>query len=150
MPLVVHVNSIGRFFDAMGERGNRYTYDGAQFILDYYNSPDYGAVQLDPISIVSMFREYHCLRDYCEEVYNGDADLIAAAKEYVDLDDELLDVLAKVPDDQEQLKASILQASYYRKDILAALENNREFSTQKNYDGTPYMLANGSIMFVCA
>lgn len=147
MPLVVHVNSIGRFFDAMGERGNRYTYDGAQFIIDYYDS---GYTQLDPISIVSMFREYHCLRDYCDEVYNGDTDLIAAAEEYVDLDDELVNVLAKVPDEQEQIKASILQASYYRKDILAALENNREFSTQKNYDGTPYMLANGSVMFVCA
>lgn len=147
MPLVVPINSIGRFFDAMGERGNRYTYDGAQFIVDYYDS---GYTQLDPISIVSMFKEYHCLRDYCDEVYNGDADLIAAAEEYVDLDDELVNVLAKVPDDQEQLKASILQASYYRKDILDALENNREFSTQKYYDGTPHLLANGSIMFVCA
>lgn len=143
MPLFVPINSIGRFFDAMGERGNRYTYDGAQFILDYYDS---GYTQLDPISIVSMFKEYHCLRDYCDEVYNGDADLVAAAEEYVDLDDELVNVLSKASD--EQLKASILQASYYKKDILAALEDNREFSTHKNYNGTPYMLENGSIMFV--
>lgn len=145
MPLMLPINSIGRFFDAMGERGNRYTYDGAQFIIDYYDS---GYAHFDPINIVSMFKEYHCLRDYCEEVYNGDTDLIAAAEEYVDLDDEIVDILAKAPD--AQLKASILQASYYRKDILAALENNREFSTQKYYDGTPHMLANGSVMFVCA
>ena len=148
MPLVTYINSIGRFFDAMGERGDRYTYDGVQFILDYYDSLEHDYVQLDPISIVSMFKEYHCLRDYCDEVYNGDADLVAAAEEYVDLDEELVNVLAKAP--EVQFKASILQASDYRKDILAALEDNREFSTQKNYEGTPYMLANGSIMFVCS
>lgn len=153
MPLVKHINSIGSFFNAMGERGNRYTYDGVQFILDYYDSSAHGYVQLDPISIVSMFKEYTCLRDYCGEVLNGDQSILDAA-EYIDLDAEISKVLADIEDrtqceeDSIELQASILQASNYLKELVRILETKPEFTCSKSYDGTAYLLNNGSIMFV--
>lgn len=137
----------------MGDRGNRYTYDGIQFILDYYDSPDYGYVQLDPIEIVSTFREYYCLRDYCGEVFNGDQSILDAA-EYLDLDDKLSKVLADIEEktqceeDSIELRASILQSSEYLEELVRILETKPEFTCSKNYDGTAYMLKNGSIMFV--
>lgn len=155
MPLVKHINSIGSFFNAMGERGNRYTYDGIQFILDYYDSPDYGYVQLDPIEIVSTFREYYCLRDYCGEVFNGDQSILDAT-EYLDLDDKLSKVLADIEEktqceeDSIEFQASILQSSGHLEELVHILETKPEFTCSKGYAGTAYVLKNGSIMFVCA
>lgn len=152
MPLVKHINSIGSFFNAMGERGNRYTYDGVQFILDYYdNTSEY--VQLDPIEIVSTFKEYICLRDYCGEILNGDQSILDAA-EYIDLDAKLSKVLSDIEEktqceeDSIELRASILQSSEYLEELVRILDTKPEFTCSKNYDGTAYVLKNGSIMFV--
>lgn len=151
MPLVKHINSVGSFFDAMGERGNRYTYDGAQFILDYYDTE---FVSLDPIEIVSTFKEYYNLREYCQEVLNGDESILAAA-EYVDLYDEISKALTDIKNvtqlDEGQsveLQSTILQSSVHCKELFDVLETKPEFKCSKNYDGTAYFLKNGSIMFV--
>ena len=154
MPLVKHINSIGSFFNAMGERGNRYTYDGAQFIIDYYDTPEYGYVQLDPIEIVSIFKEYYSLREYCQEVLNGDESILAAS-DYIDLDDVIAKALADVKNgtpleelDSIEFQASILQSSSHLEELVHILETKPEFTCSKNYDGTAYVLKNGSIMFV--
>lgn len=153
MPLVKHINSLGSFYAAMGERGNRYTYDGAQFILDYYDSPEY--VQLDPIEIVSTFKEYYNLREYCQEVLNGDESILAAS-EYIDLDAEIAKALTDVEDriqceeDSIEFQANILQSSNHLEELVHILETKPEFTCSKNYDGTAYVLKNGSIMFVAA
>lgn len=154
MPLVKHINSIGSFFNAMGERGNRYTYEGAQFIIDYYYDTSEN-VQLDPIKIVSTFKEYYSLREYCQEVLNGDESILAAA-EYIDLDAEiskaLTDIEEKIPceEDKLELQASILQSSRHLEELVHILETKPEFTCSKCYAGTAYVLENGSIMFVCA
>lgn len=151
MPLVKHINSLGSFYAAMGDRGNRYTYDGAQFIIDYYDSPEY--VQLDPIKIVSTFREYYNLREYCGEVLNGDQSILDAA-EYIDLDTEIAKALTDVEDrtqceeDSIEFQASILQSSRHLEELVRILDTKPEFTCSKNYDGTAYVLKNGSIMFV--
>lgn len=153
MPLVKHINSVGSFFDAMGERGNRYTYDGAQFIIDYYNTPEYGYTQLDSIVIVSTFKEYYSLREYCQEVLNGDDSILEAA-EYIDLDAEIAKALTdaeektQCEEDSIEFKASILQSSVHCKELFDILETKPEFTCSKNYRGNAYMLENGSIMFV--
>ena len=146
---------MGSFCAAMGDRGNRYTYDGIQFILDYYEAPDYGYVQLDPIEIVSTFREYYKLREYCGEVFNGDQSILDAA-EYIDLDAEiskaLTDIEEKIPceEDKLELQASILQSSKHLEELVHILETKPEFTCSKGYEGTAYVLNNGSIMFVGA
>lgn len=153
MPLVKHINSIGSFFNAMGERGNRYTYEGAQFIIDYYyDTPEY--VQLDPIKIVSSFKEYYSLREYCQEVLNGDESILAAA-EYTDLYDEISKALTDIENGTQldvgqsvELRATILQSSVHCKELFDILETKPEFACSKNYNGNAYMLENGSIMFV--
>lgn len=153
MPLVKHINSVGSFFNAMGERGNRYTYDGAQFIIDYYcDTPEY--VQLDPINIVSIFKEYYSLREYCQEVLNGDDSILAAA-EYVDLHDEIYKALTDIENGTKldagqsvELQSTILQSSVHCKELFDILETKPEFTCSKHYRGNAYMLENGSIMFV--
>ena len=72
MPLVKAINSIGCFYENMGERGTRYSEEAAEIILDQYRGEE--IVYLDPISIVSTYKEYDSLYELCDYLLPGDAD----------------------------------------------------------------------------
>lgn len=114
MPLVKAINSIGCFYENMGERGTRYSEEAAEIILDQYRSDE--IVYLDPISIVSTYKEYDSLYELCDYLLPGDADQLImqglestgmwsqpndAGDEKLDMDNMVLLLLANPPVDLE-------------------------------------------------
>lgn len=72
MPLVKLINDLGSFYNAMGERGTRYSEESAEIILDQYRGDE--ITYLDPVSIVSTYKEYDSLYELCDYLLPGDAD----------------------------------------------------------------------------
>lgn len=72
MPLVKAINSIGCFYANMGERGTRYSEEAAEIILDQHRGDE--IVYLDPITIVSTYKEYDSIYELCDYLLPGNAD----------------------------------------------------------------------------
>ena len=64
MPLAKVINDLGSFYNAMGERGNRYTSAAVETILDQYSGDE--ITVFDPITIVGTYHEYDSLYELCD------------------------------------------------------------------------------------
>ena len=125
MPLVKVINDLGTFYNAMGGRGTRYSEEAAEIILNQYCGDD--IVYFDPVTIVSIYKEYDNIYELCDYLLPGEADqLILQGIEQrsmwfntvhgnLDMDDLVLKMLADPPTD---LKARYPEACSKWSDLI--------------------------------
>lgn len=130
MPLIQYIDTPSKFFKAMGERGERYSYEAAEFIVNMYD--DRADTDVDPIVIVDEFSEYDTVLDACNEVFDGETTIHNIAEmELLQYDENMSidDILALIDIDTF--------VDYF---------NSKALSGEKKYEGTLYALSNDHIL----